>query len=310
MYLSIVIPAYNEEKNVVLLYDELKKVLGKLKKDYEIFFIDDGSTDQTFENLTKLNSRDKKVRVIKLRKNFGQTAAMNAGFSAATGELIITMDSDLQNDPSDIPRLIEKINEGYDVVSGWRENRKDNLSKRIFSVFANSIRRTLTGEKIHDSGCSLKSYRKECFDGIDLYGEMHRYIPAILSWKGYKVTEIKVNHRQRKFGKTKYNLLRLIKGGLDLIVVAFWQRYSARPMHVFGTLGLLTSALGSILGIYLAYLRLILGQGIANRPLLLLAILLVILGIQFLIYGLLADIMIKLYYSSRKDKNYSIEKIL
>ncbi len=310
MDLTVVVPAYNEEENVNLLHKELKAVLDRMRKSYEIIYVDDGSTDRTYQELLKIKKADKAARIIKLRKNFGQTAAMDAGFSNAKGKVIVTMDSDLQNDPRDIPKLLAKLDEGFDVVSGWRHDRKDSLSKRIFSLFANTIRKFMTEETIHDSGCSLKAYRRECFDDFDLYGEMHRYIPAMLSWKGFRITEIKVNHRPRKHGKTKYNLERLLKGSLDLLVIFFWQKYSARPMHVFGTLGIIMSGLGLAIGVYLSYVRLFMNQGISERPLLLLSILLIIIGVQFLIYGLLADVMMKLYYKDRKDKNYSIETIL
>jgi glycosyltransferase involved in cell wall biosynthesis len=305
--ISIVIPAYNEQDNVLLLYAQLKKVLDPMKKDYEIIFIDDGSTDRTYENLASLNRKDRKVKIIKLRKNFGQTAAMDAGFKNAAGDVIIALDADLQNDPEDIPKLLKKLDEGYDAVSGWRYKRSDPFSKKVFSWIANTMRKAITGEKIHDSGCSLKAYRKECFRDLNLYGEMHRFIPAILMWKGFKVGEVKVEHRPRKSGKTKYTMVRLIKGFLDLIVVAFWQKYSARPIHLFGTLGIVSFILGFIIGLYLTFTKLYYHEGIANRPILLLAVLLVIVGVQFIIFGLITDILIKIYY--KDGTNYSIEKI-
>jgi len=308
MDISIVIPAYNEQDNVILLYREIKKAVDRITRDYEIIYIDDGSSDLTFKNLLKLSKEDSKVRIIKFRKNFGQTAAMDAGFKAAKGNIIVAMDADLQNDPADIPKLLEKINEGYDVVSGWRYKRKDPLSKKLISLLANFLRKRLTGEAIHDSGCSLKAYRKECFEGLNLYGEMHRFIPALLKWKGFKISEVKVNHRPRKHGKTKYSLSRVMRGSLDLVVVLFWQKYSTRPIHLFGGLGLLTSFLGFVLLAYLAVMRLFYNTAIGNRPLLLLSILLVILGVQFIIFGLIADVLVKIYY--KDSTNYSIEKII
>jgi len=297
---------YNEVQNVNELYSKIKYVFKKLKKSHEIIFIDDGSTDNTYKTIEKLN--DKSVKIIKFRKNFGQTAAWDAGFKHAQGNFIITMDGDLQNDPNDIPKLIKKLNEGYDVVSGWRYKRKDNFSKKLFSLFSRQLRKFIIDGKIHDSGCSLKIYKKECFKDLDLQGEMHRYITEILALKGFKIGEVKVNHFQRRKGKTKYNFIRLPKGFLDLIVIAFWQKYSARPIHLFGGLGIMMSLLGVITGLYLIYIKFAEGIAIANRPLLLLAVLLVVLGIQFIIFGLIADVLVKMYYSGSK-KNYSIEKV-
>ena len=306
MEYSIVIPVYNEVQNVSELYSRLKSVLSKLKKSYEIIFIDDGSTDNTYKVLEKIN--DKTVKIIKFRKNFGQTAAWDAGFKHAQGNFIITMDGDLQNDPHDIPKLIKKLRESYDVVSGRRVKRKDNFSKKLFSLFSRQLRKFIINDNVHDSGCSLKIYKKECFKDLDLHGEMHRYITEILALRGFKIGEVKVNHLPRKKGKTKYNLIRLPKGFLDLIVIAFWQKYSARPIHLFGGMGILMSLLGVVTGLYLVYLKFAEGISIANRPLLLLAVLLVVLGIQFIIFGLIADILVKMYYSGSK-KNYYIEKI-
>ena len=308
MDISIVIPTYNEEENVILLYKEIKAAMDGLKKEYEIIYVDDGSIDGTFSNLEKLNSKDHKVRIIKFRKNFGQTAAMDAGFKAAKGKIIIAMDADLQNDPADIPVLLRKMDEGYDVVSGWRYRRNDPVSKKFISVIANAMRKTLTGEKIHDSGCSLKAYRKECFDDLNLYGEMHRFIPALLMWKGFKVGEVKVNHRPRKHGKTKYTLSRVVKGALDMLVVLFWQKYSTRPIHLFGGLGLISGLLGFIIAVYLTIMKIFYGMSLSNRPLLILSVLLMILGVQLVMFGFLADILIKVYY--KDSKNYSIEKVL
>ncbi|MEM3373690.1 MAG: glycosyltransferase family 2 protein [Candidatus Woesearchaeota archaeon] len=318
--LSIVIAAYNEEHNVSELYKKITNVMQKLIQkqkseknleinSYEIIFVDDGSTDNTFYILQDLAEKDKNLRIIKFRKNFGQSAAWDAGFSYAKGKIIITMDADLQNDPEDIPKLLlEMKNKNLDVVSGWRFNRKDSFTKKFFSKLAKFFRNIIINDKIHDSGCSLKAYKSECLQDLELKGEMHRYITEILALKGYKIGEVKVNHLPRKFGKTKYNLIRLPKGFLDLLVVAFWQKYSARPIHLFGSFGILMTFFGFLTGIYLLYLKFFKAVPISNRPLLLLSILFVILGIQFIIFGLIADILIKLYYSGGK-KNYSIEKI-
>ncbi|MFH1324022.1 MAG: glycosyltransferase family 2 protein [Nanoarchaeota archaeon] len=304
--LSIVIPTYNEEGNISILYSEIKGILDPLKKEYEIIFIDDGSADNTFRILKSLHEKDRKIKIIRFRKNFGQTAALDAGFKSSKGNIVIVMDSDLQNDPKDIPNLLEKINEGYDVVSGWRFKRKDPLSKRLFSRIANSLRKAITKEKIHDSGCSLKAYKKECLNGLSLYGEMHRFIPAILSWKGFKIGEVKVNHRKRKYGKTKYGIKRLVKGFLDLMVLKFWMQYSARPIHLFGGMGILSSITGLVIGIYLTIAKIFYGVPLSNRPLLLLSMLLLILGVLLLVFGVLADIMIKLYY--KDNQVYSIKE--
>lgn len=306
---SIVIPTYNEEENIIPLYKELNYILKNNPYDYEIIFVDDGSTDGTFEKLSALHNKNQKIKVIKLRKNFGQSAAMSAGFDYASGDTVITMDADLQNNPADIPSLIKELSNGFDVVCGWRYERKDSFTKRLFSRLANRLRRVWTGELIHDSGCSLRAYKKQCLDDLEIYGEMHRYIPALLTWKGYKIGEVKITHRYRTKGRSKYSWQRLIKGFLDLILVTFWQRYSLRPMHVFGGLGLLLTTISIVTGIYLVVQRTFFNIELADRPLLLLVILMFIVGIQFIVVGVLADIMIRVYYGQSNRKNYSIEKI-
>ena len=309
MDLSVVIPAFNEEENLQPLLAELKSVLAGLGKTYEIIVVDDGSTDGTFTVLRRLKKDEKALAAIRHRRNFGQTAALATGFSHAKGNLVVVIDADMQNDPHDIPCLIEKLSEGYDVVSGWRYPRKDPILKILVSRLANGFRRLWTAEKIHDSGCSLKVYKKECLENLPLYGETHRFIPLLLAWKGFKVGELKVNHRPRKSGKTKYGIVRLLKGFLDLITVKFWVQYSTRPMHLFGSLGLLSFFLGLILGIYLATMKLLYGITLANRPLLLLSILLIVLGVQLFALGLLADILIKMYFHNEGD-NQKIEIII
>ena len=306
--LSIVVPVYNEEVNVSMLYRRINEALKKEKFSYEIIFVDDGSSDNTFSIIKKIANSDKKLKVIKFMRNFGQTAAFYEGFQQAKGKIIISMDGDLQNDPFDIPRLVKKLDEGYDAVCGWRYNRIDSFSKKFVSAFANIFRKMLTKEKIHDSGCSLRAYKASAIKSLDLFGEMHRYIPSLLLWKGFKITEIKVNHLPRMHGKTKYNFTRLLKGGLDLIMVKFWRQYSARPMHLFGGLGITSFLLGSLTGLYLAIMRLFYGVPLSNRPLLLLAILLVILGVQLFVLGFLADIMIKTYYKDKKY--YEVEEVI
>lgn len=310
MNLSIVIPTYNEEKNVSLLHDEISKTLRDMALSYSIVFVDDGSSDGTFQALKEIRGRDNRVRVVKFKKNFGQSAAMAAGFEHAKGDVVVTMDADMQNDPADIPLLLAELNKGYDVVCGWRKKRKDSISKKLFSRFANTLRRRLTGATIHDSGCSLRVYRKECLKDLELYGEMHRYIPAMLSWKGYKIGEVRTNHRLRAHGKTKYGYKRLIKGFLDLILILFWQKYSMRPIHLLGGSGIVLAIIGVLLGIYLGVERLAFGKALGDRPLFMLAILMIIVGIQFLVFGVLADIMVRIYYGQGNRKHYTIEEVL
>jgi len=307
--ISVIIPAYNEEENVAVLYKELTSVLRTLNRDYEIIFVDDCSTDATYQRLSELHSLDAHVKIIKFRKNFGQSAAMKAGFDHALGNLIITLDADLQNDPHDIPQMLETMEkEQYDVVCGWRYNRQDPFFKKIFSGFANSFRACLTGETIHDSGCTLRVYKQEAVKNIELFGELHRYIPAILLWEGYKIGEVKTNHRERAFGKSKYNWNRLIKGFLDLLVIAFWQKYSVRPMHIFGGAGLIIGGIGFIIAFYLGVSRIIFGTGLTDRPLFLVALVLLVLGVQFIALGIIADILLRIYYGQNVRKNYLIDE--
>lgn len=307
--LSIIVPAYNEEKNVLLLYEKIRAVAERMRvshrMSYELIFIDDGSRDRTLSALRGIS--DHHLVVIAFRKNFGQTAALDAGFKAARGRILVPLDADLQNDPEDIPRLVAKLNEGYDVVSGWRVNRRDSFAKHIISRGANLLRKVLLHDTIHDSGCTLKAYRRECFENLTLYGEMHRFIPAILSLRGFKVTELPVRHHPRKYGATKYSVKRVLKGFLDMLVVTFWMRYATRPIHLFGTLGILTTFLGFLIGLYLTALKILFNEPIGNRPLLLLVVLLVVLGIQFIIFGLMSDILVKIYYQNQST--YAIEKI-
>jgi glycosyltransferase involved in cell wall biosynthesis len=309
--LSIIIPAYNEEDNIDPVYHELKSVLSKTGYPYEILFIDDGSTDQTFQKMKSIQINDDSVRIIKFRKNFGQSAALQAGFDFATGTIIITMDSDLQNDPHDIPALITKMEqEGFDVVCGWRYNRQDSAFKKLFSKMANSLRKFLTKETIHDSGCTLRSYKRECVEDLELYGELHRYIPAVLQWKGYRVGELKVNHRERTHGLSKYTWKRLTKGFLDLIVISFWQKYSVRPMHIFGGFGFILAIVGFFISVYLIFERLFFNMGLTERPLFLVGFFLLVVGIQFIALGILADILLKIYHGQNERKPYRVDKIL
>jgi glycosyltransferase involved in cell wall biosynthesis len=307
LMISVVVPIYNERENILPLYERLKKVL---KKGDEIIFVDDGSTDGSYEILKELHSKDKNVKCIKFSRNFGKTAALMAGFEMAKGDVIVTIDGDLQNDPQDIPKLVEKLDE-YDAVNGWRYDRKDPfLSKKLPSIISNKISRWLTGLRLHDFNCGLKAYKKECLGGLELYGEMHRYIPAILAWKGYKVGEVKVKHYPRKHGKSKYGMARLARGLFDLINFKFWAGYSTRPLHFFGGIGLTMFFAGFLINFYLLILKLFYGETLSNRPLLLLGILLMIMGFQIFMTGFLAEIMIRNYYSSSNKKIYVIKEKL
>lgn len=308
--ISIVIPVYDEEENIELLCDKLVSVLERVGRDFEIIAVDDGSTDKTFERMLTARNKDDRIKLIKFRKNFGQSAALKAGFDHVEGEIVISIDGDLQNDPEDIPRLLEKMeNEDYDVVCGWRASRKDTLSKKIFSRIANRLRKTITGEHIHDSGCTLRAYKNECVKTLELYGETHRYIPAMLLWKGYRIGEVKVKHHQRMHGVTKYNWKRILKGFLDLIVIAFWQKYSVRPIHIFGGLGIVLSISGIAVSCCMGIQRLFFGQGLSDRPMFMLSVLMVVIGAQFIASGILADIMMKVYYGQSGRRNYLIEKV-
>jgi glycosyltransferase involved in cell wall biosynthesis len=306
--ISIVIPVFNEEHNIAPLYDKLKGVIDQIK-EYEILFIEDGSTDNTYEEIKKINKKNKRIKCIRMRKNFGQTPALLAGFKQAKGDIIVTMDGDLQNDPSDIPRLIKKISE-VDVVNGWRYKRKDTFGKKIASKISNWLARKLTGLKIHDFGCTLKAYKSECLIDLELFGEMHRYIPALLAWRGYRVSEIKVNHLPRKHGKSKYGLSRLLNGVLDLINFKFWAGYSTRPLHFFGLAGVILLIAGMCINVYLVALKILYDEALSNRPLLLLGILLMVIGFQIFTIGLLADIMIRSYHITANKKIYSIKEKL
>ena len=311
---SIVLPVKNEEESLRELHSKLTDVLNKLGCEYEIIAIDDGSTDSSFKVLKELSQSDPRLKAIKFRRNFGQTAALSAGFHHAKGDVIITMDSDLQNDPADIPRLLEKINEGYDVVSGWRADRKDKfISRRIPSILANKLIVKMTGVNIHDFGCTLKAYRKDVVDNINLYGEMHRFIPALAKWVGAEITEIKVQHHARKHGKSNYGISRTTRVFLDLMTVKFLLSYSTKPMRPFGIMGLGSGFLGFLICLYLSIGKIFFpseATSLTRRmPMLLLGILLILVGIQFLTMGLLAEIMIRTYYESQSKPIYHIKEI-
>jgi glycosyltransferase involved in cell wall biosynthesis len=308
---SFVIPVYNEEENIPDLYKELAAAGEKLNGPYEVVFIDDGSTDGSFPALRKIQAHDPRVKIIRLRKNFGQTAALSAGFDHARGEIILTLDADLQNDPNDAPLLVAKIREGYDIVSGWRLKRKDKLfSRRLPSQVANWVISGITRVKLHDYGCTLKAFRREVVQHIKLYGEMHRFIPAIASTLGVAIAEVPVNHRPRVHGKSKYNITKSIRVFLDLLTVKFLLSYSTRPLQIFGLFGLLAGLVGGVLAVALSYQRLILKVGIANRPLLLLAVLLIVIGIQFITMGLLGEIIVRTYHESVEKHIYAVREVI
>ncbi len=311
MKLSVVIPIYNEEENIQLLYDELKGVLQGIDRPYEIVFIDDGSSDRSLELLESIQQQDNHVVVVSFRRNFGQTAAMAAGFDYATGEVIVTMDGDLQNDPHDIPGLLAKMDEGYDLVSGWRFNRQDAfINRKLPSMIANKIISKVTGVHLHDYGCTLKIFHKEITKGIQLYGEMHRFIPAIASGMGSRIAEVKVNHRPRRFGTSKYGISRTIRVILDLLTVKFLLSYATRPIQVFGMLGIISGGLGFIIALVLTIERQFFGMPLANRPILLLAVLLIFMGMQFISMGLLGELQARTYHEAQGKPIYTVRKIL
>ena len=311
MNISVIVPLLNEEENIEVLYRELIDQLRELGQEFEIIFVDDGSTDRTFEILSKIQKDDSRVKVISFRKNFGQTAALSAGFDHAKGDIIVTLDADLQNDPQDIPKLLEKLNEGYDLVNGWRFDRKDPfLTRRLPSIIANKIISLITRVTLHDYGCTLKAFRKEVTKNIRLYGEMHRFIPAIASGMGISICEVKVNHRARKYGKSKYGISRTIRVILDLITVKFLLSYATRPIQVFGLLGFCSGIIGFAIAIYLTIQRQFFGIPLANRPLLLLAILLIFIGLQFVTLGLIAELQARTYHEAQNKPIYVIREIL
>jgi glycosyltransferase involved in cell wall biosynthesis len=308
---SVIVPVYNEESNVAPLYSLLKSALQKIDRSCEVIFIDDGSKDRTFQVLQELNDSDPLCKVIRFRRNFGQTAALAAGFAHARGETIVTLDGDLQNDPNDIPMMLAKMEEGYDVVSGWRIRRKDKfLTRRFPSMCANWLISKMTGVQLHDYGCTLKAYRREVAQNIGLYGEMHRFIPAMASWMGIKVAEVPVNHHPRQHGRSKYGLSRTLRVLLDLITVKFLLSYATKPLQMFGTVGFLSALSGFILALYLSITKLFFGQPLSDRPLLFLAILLILVGMQFVTMGLLGEMMVRIYHEGSNKPTYVIKDFL
>lgn len=311
VYLSVVIPVYNEKQNISYLYEKLNSVLPGIGRKYEVILIDDGSMDGTFKELLSIHEQNDNYKIIRFRKNFGQTPAMSAGFDYANGEVIITLDADLQNDPKDIPALLEKIDEGYDVVSGWRINRQDKaISRKLPSKIANWLIARLTGIKIHDYGCTLKAYRSDVVKNIELYGEMHRYIPAVASWMGISVAEVPVHHHSRKFGKSKYGISRTIRVILDIIILKYLLSYSQRPIQIFGLMGLITGLIGCIVTIYLIIMRLFFNVPLSSRPLFTLSIFMIFIGLQLITMGILGELIMRTYHEASGKPTYAIREII
>ncbi|MCK4353042.1 glycosyltransferase family 2 protein [candidate division WOR-3 bacterium] len=311
MEVSVVIPLLNEEENIQQLYTKLEAVLAKLNKPYEIIFIDDGSTDNTFDILKDIHKINKNAKIIRFRRNFGKALAFSAGFDHSKGDVIITMDGDLQNDPEDIPRLLDKLDEGYDIVKGWRVNRKDPFfSKKLPSKIFNWLTSRITGVKLHDFVCALNAYRREVVENITIYGELHRYIPVLASMWGVSIAEIEIKHHPRIHGESKYKVGRLVRGTFDLITIKFLLSYSTRPLQLFGIPGVISFFIGFVIGAHLAIDRLVFGMGIGHRPLLLLAVLLIFLGAQFITMGLLGEVMARVYYEVQNKPMYAIREII
>ena len=308
--ISVVVPLLNEQDNIQPLYEQIKEALDN-KYNYEIVFVDDGSADNSFNILTRLQKADARIRVIRFRKNFGQTAALSAGFTYARGEIVAAIDADLQNDPADIPKMIDKLHEGFDVVSGWRKKRHDKVFTRLLpSKIANWLIAEITGVKLHDFGCTLKAYRKEILEETKLYGEMHRFIPALASWSGARIAEMTVNHRPRKAGTAKYGLERTVKVILDLITVKFLLSFSTKPNQLFGGWGVLALFIGGISGLAVILMKILRGIDMTGNPLLYLTILLLVVGIQFILMGLLAELLVRTYHESQNRPTYVIKEIL
>lgn len=305
MKLSIILPIKNEAGSLKELYSEISEQLTKGLFEYEIIAVNDGSTDRSLEIMEGLAKADSRFKVLNLSKNYGQTAAMSAGIDCASGDIFITMDADLQNDPADIPKFLEMINQGYDVVAGWRKKRKDNIIRRTPSVIANKLISLITGVALHDYGCTMKAYRKEIIEGVRFYGEMHRFMPAYVAWNGARIQEMVVNHRPRKYDQTKYGISRTFRVILDLLTVKFLMTYLTKPMHFFGQAGLSLLFLSIISGLAAVILRFN-GVHFIQTPLPLLTVLLIITGVQFILMGILAEILIRIYHEPKGRTTYSV----
>jgi glycosyltransferase involved in cell wall biosynthesis len=288
--ISVVVPVHDEERSVGLLYEELQAALDPLDEPWEAVFVDDGSTDGSFGALTRLHAAEANVRVVRLRRNFGKSAALAAGFAVAAGDTVVTIDGDLQDDPAEIPRLLAKLDEGFDLVSGWKTKRRDPWRRRVPSRIFNAVTSRVSGLRLHDMNCGLKAYRAEVLRGLRIYGELHRFLPVLAHYRGYRVAELPVNHRPRTHGRSNYGMERYVRGFLDLLTVSFMGRYRHRPLHLFGGLGLLLGALGTAILLYLTVLKAT-GEAIGHRPLLTLGVLLVVVGLQFFSLGLISELI-------------------
>jgi dolichol-phosphate mannosyltransferase len=310
--ISVVVPVHDEERTVALLFDELRSALEPLNRPWEAIFVDDGSEDGTFSALTRLNAQNEEVRVVRLRRNFGKAPALMAGFEQAKGSVVVTIDGDLQDDPAEIPRLLAKLEEGFDLVSGWKAKRRDPWLRRILSRLFNFAAGRMSGLRLHDMNCGLKAYRAEVVRGLRLYGELHRFTPVLAHYRGYRIGELPVNHRPRGHGRSRYGPERYLRGFLDLLSVSFLGRYGHRPLHLFGGLGLLLGFGGVGVLLYLTVLK-IAGEAIGRRPLLILGVLLVVVGIQLFSLGLLSEMIISHHEERARDRDrteYQIEEIL
>ena len=310
--ISIVIPLHNEERSVALLYEELQAALEPLAQEWEAVFVDDGSVDGSFAALTRLHAANENVRVVRLRRNFGKAAALAAGFGQARGETVVTIDADLQDDPAEIPRLLVKLEEGFDLVSGWKTRRRDPLRRRVLSRIFNWVTGRVSGLRLHDMNCGLKAYRAEVVRGMPLYGELHRFIPVLAQYRGFRVAELPVNHRPREHGRSRYGVERYVRGFLDLLTVSFIGRYRHRPLHLFGGLGLILGLLGVAILVYLTVVK-ALGHAIGERPLLTLGVLLVVVGLQFFSLGLISEMLTSQHEETavgRQQAEFHVDEIL
>ncbi len=310
--ISVVVPVHNEGRTLRLLYEELQAALDPLGRDWEAVFVDDGSTDDSFAALTRLHSESGNVRVVRLRRNFGKASALAAGFAQAGGEIVVTIDGDLQDDAAEIPRLLAKLDEGFDLVSGWKTRRRDPLSRRLLSRVFNSVTSWMTGIRLHDMNCGLKAYRSEVVRGLRIYGELHRFIPVLAHYRGYRIAELPVHHRAREHGRSRYGIERYLRGFLDLLTVSFIGRYRHRPLHLFGGLGLLLTLVGIATLLYLTVVK-ALGQAIGQRPLLTLGVLLVVVGLQFFSLGLISEMITSHHeerWGDRERSELHVDEIL
>ena len=303
--ISVVVPVHDEERSISLLFEELQAALQPLDRPWEVIFVDDGSADGSFAALTRLHAQNDEVCVVRLRRNFGKAAALQAGFVQARGEIVITIDGDLQDDPAEIPRLLAKLEEGFDLVSGWKTKRQDSWRRRMLSKIFNFTAGRMSGLRLHDMNCGFKAYRAEVVRGLRLYGELHRFIPVLAHYRGYRIAELPVNHRSRSHGRSRYGVERYLRGFFDLLSVSFLGRYGHRPLHLFGGLGLLLGLSGTVILIYLTALK-IAGHAIGQRPLLILGVLLVVVGIQLFSLGLLSEMIIS-HHEERADERGRLE---